>query len=250
MPHQMWIKATLKTKGYKLKDMAQALDITAPRVTDILRGSREVQSGELATLASLLGINLKSLLASLQAGNLVEIADADDRLPVAGHIMGDGSLIPLTTKDPLKYVALPPDAETSEGLFCFVMGDNSMAQEIKAGDIIIAADPRQHFYPMVPGALFLVHCGTQSSNNTPKLAVRQFVKSDSGESWLVPLPDQPDPKLASWRFDMLPPSLSGTSENAASLLGTEIQTGETVGTEHIAAAVLWVHRRYMPQEGS
>jgi len=256
MRQQMWIKATLKAKGCKLKDMAEALNITAPRVTDILRGTREVQSDELADLAALLGLNLRSLLASLEAGQLTKLADKGGYIDVAGHLMGDGSLIPLAGGNHPSQVALPPDAETSEGLFCYIMGDNSMAQEIKAGDIIIAADPRKHFYPMVPGVLLLVRCGGD------KIALRQFVKSDSGESWLVPLPDQPDPKLASWRFGILPSSLSDITENVDEPATTaspdvdttssdkdrEIPTGETLHTGHIAAAVLWVHRRYRPQE--
>lgn len=253
MPHQMWIKAALKAKGFKLKDMAEALGITAPRVTDVLRGSREVQSDELAALAELLGMNLKSLLASLKAGEHKELPYADSRLAVLGHLMGDGTLTPLSPQDTLSYVALPPDAQTSDGLSCYVMGDNSMAQEIKAGDIIIAADPRKFFYPMVPGALFLVRVGAE------KLALRQFVKSDGGENWLVPLPEHPDPKLSSWRFNMLPPALDDKADTGAtgtlnpgqnvetsSKTDKEIPAGGIVHTGHIAAAVLWVHRRYIP----
>jgi len=271
MPHQMWIKATLKTKGFKLKDMAETLGITAPRVTDILRGVREVQADELAPLAGMLGLNLKSLLASLESGALREVSDPDSQLPIAGRLMGDGHLLPLNQTDDPTHVALPPDAITSDGLFCYIMGDNSMGQEIKAGDIIIAADPRIHFYPMVPGALLLVRCGDNM------LALRQFVKSasqaDTAESrtnptgaaataagdsaaqndnWLVALPSHPDPKLASWRFSMLPPSLSqaGSATDSEDIsptdAGKEIAAGETVHTGHIAAAVLWVHRRYRP----
>ena len=271
MPHQMWIKATLKSKGFKLKDMAETLGITAPRVTDILRGIREVQADELALLAGMLGLNLKSLLASLEGGTLREVADPDSQLAIAGRLLGDGSVLPLSGTDGPTHVALPPDAITSDGLFCYIMGDNSMGQEIKAGDIIIAADPRIHFYPMVPGALLLVRCGAG------KLALRQFVKSEAhtdevhtdtvesgvspvtgnsddapGDSWLVALPSHPDPTLASWRFSMLPPSLSQTGSATDSEdisltdMDREIAAGETVHTGHIAAAVLWVHRRYRP----
>jgi len=275
MPHQLWIKATLKAKGYKLKDMAETLGITSPRVTDILRGTREVQSDELGPLAAMLGLNLKSLLTSLSQGSLKQVADPDNQLPIAGRLMGDGSILPLLATNGPNHVALPPDAATSDGLYCYVMGDNSMAQEIKAGDIVIAADPRIHFYPMVPGVLLLVRCGAG------KLALRQFVKykpadidqaadisdngkqekqrdsaaktgNETGENWLVPLPDHPDPKLASWPFDMLPSSLTEAdsipTEETSTLKDAdrEIAAGETVHTAHIAAAVLWVHRRYRP----
>lgn len=240
----MWIKATLKEKGFKLKDMAEALGIPAPRVTDILRGTREVQSDELENLSSLLDINLRSLLASLDAGELTRVAAADGRLPVSGLLMGDGSLAEIPSEGGPSHIALPPDAVTDEGLSCYIMGDSSMAQEVRAGDIMIAADPRIHFQPIVPGGLFLVRVGAE------KLALRQLVASDSGETWLVPLPEQPDPKLASWRFSMLPASLkegAGATADTAPDTDREIPAGSTVSTDHIAAAVLWVHRRYRPQ---
>ena len=250
MQTQTWIKATLKAKGFKLKDMAEALGITAPRVTDILRGTREVQSHELDQLAGLLDLSLKSLLASLQKGELTELPESGDRLPVLGRLLGDGSLLPIASKGDISTVALPPDLNSVEGLYCYVMGDNSMAQEIKPGDIIIAADPRVHFYPMVPGALFIVR------RASGKTALRQYLKNDSGEGWLVPLPIQPNPEFSSWRFDMLPAALSsspaeGTSGEAGSTGPTnadrETQGNETVRIADIFAAVLWVQRRYMPE---
>lgn len=239
MPHQMWIKETLKAKGFKLKDMAEALGIPAPRVTDILRGKRDVQADELQALAGLLDINLASLLASLKAGGQQTVEEpSKTQLQLAGHLMGDGTILPLDKTDGIRAVAPPADASSSKGLAAYLMGDNSMAQEIKQGDIIICADPREHFYPMVPGAILLIACGKG------KRALRQLVKADSGESWLVPLPEIPNPDFASWRFDMLPTSLSDAGN--APEAGTEIPPGGTVNTQHIAGAVLWVHRRFQP----
>jgi len=243
MPSQTWIKATLKSKGYKLKDMADALGITAPRVTDILRGTREIQADELSPLAELLGLTLASLLASLETQTFTQVVDSANHLPVLGYLMGDGSIEPLRTGETLTSVALPPDASSTDGLYCYIMGDDSMAQEIKPGDIIIAADPRIHFYPMVPAALFLVQCGPG------KLAPRQYIKGDSGDSWLVPLPEQPNPKFSSWQFDILPPALNAR-ENEQTIspeAHTQIPAGGTVHTADIFATVLWVHRRYRPE---
>jgi len=243
MPSQIWIKATLKSKGFKLKDMADALGITAPRVTDILRGTREVQSDELAPLAELLGLSLASLLASLEAKAFTQVPDPGNQLPVLGYLSGDGHTAELTESETVKSVALPPDISSSKGLYCYIMGDNSMGHEIRQGDIIIAADPRIHFYPMVPGALFLIECGQG------KLAPRQYIKGDSGESWLVPLPEHPNPKFTSWQFSMIPPSLNGEDNKHTSQteMRMEIAAGETVYTRDIHSAVLWVHRRYIGQ---
>ncbi|MFC3051629.1 helix-turn-helix domain-containing protein [Kordiimonas pumila] len=236
MHSQNWIKDALKDAGLKMKDLAAALKITSPRVTDILQGKRSVQAHELLPLATLLGMGVKSLLASLDAGKRVLVAGdgPSATLPILGHLTGHGTVVPLADTAPLKAIPLPAGAETADGLYCYIMGDSSMAGEIKAGDIVIAADPRKHFYPMVPGAIFLV------SGPDGSLAPRQFMKADSGESWLVALPEHPDPSLASWRFDMLPESL--TAERSAE---TGAKTGRTVYTADIFAAVLWVHRSYI-----
>jgi len=247
MPHQTWIKETLKAKGFKLKDMATALGITAPRVTDILRGQREVQADELQPLADLLGMGLTALLKSLEAGEAQDAPEpVGNGLQVEGYLMGDGTLAPLDAAEAYRMVAVPPDASTRKGLRAFIMGDSSMGQEIRRGDIIITADPREHFYPMVPGALLLVDCGAKDVSE--RQALRQFVKGDSGENWLVPLPETPNPDYPSWRFDMLPASLSeSTSGPASGLSGNadgSLPAGASLRTDHVRGAVMWVHRRY------
>jgi len=244
MVGQTWIKSALKEKGYKLKDVAEALAITSPRVTDIVNGTREVQSDELRPLAEMLGLSVNSLLLSLENRERSE-APSDNTsgtLPILGHLLGDGTLIPLAENTPVQKVAIPADAESSEGLYCYIMGDNSMASEIKAGDIIIAADPRVHFYPMVPGGIFLV----TGPNNS--LAARQFLITETGENWLVPLPPQPNPAYESWRFDILPPELKNPTPKAAESVNKDKKNADhrTVYTGDIFAAVLWVHRRYKP----
>lgn len=70
MPAQDWIRAALKERGFKLKDAAAALNITPPRMTDILKGMREVQSDEILPLSKLLGLSSRSLLSSLEASAL------------------------------------------------------------------------------------------------------------------------------------------------------------------------------------
>lgn len=248
MSEQDWIKSALKSKGCKLKDVAEALGITSPRVTDIIKGTREVQSDELLPLAEMLGLSVKSLLVSLREGRRI-IAPSDNvgsSLPILGKLFGDGLLVPLSPESPIQKIAIPPDAQNIEGLYCYIMGDNSMAGEIRAGDILIAADPRIHFYPMVPGGIFLI----TGPNDT--LAARQFLKTDTGESWLVPVPPQPNPAFESWRFDMLPVELKNpepapnSASDATPEKDTQIAGHRTVHTEDIFAAVLWVHRRYMP----
>ncbi len=242
MQSQLWIKAALREEGYKLKDAAALLGVPSPRLTDILQGKRQVQSDELLPLASMLSMGVKSLLKSLSEGKQV-IVPGDGpggSLPVLGQLTGTGKVLPAPSHAP-ESVPLPADAQSADGLSCYIMGDSSMDGEIKVGDIIIAADPRVHFYPMVPGSIFLI------SGEDGVLFPRQYMTSEDGKGWLVALPPKPDPSLLNWRFDMLPEELSPGALMSGST-DTGMPDARVVRTADIAAAVLWVQRHYKPVE--
>lgn len=248
MPAQTWIRATLKERGFKLKDAAAALNITPPRVTDILKGMREVQADEILPLATLLGMTSKSLLASLAAGEKTNAGRELDgpSLEILGSLTGTGDLIPLASDAAITSVPVPPDAESNEGLYCYLMGDDSLEQEIRQGSLIIAGDPRVHFFPMVPGSIFIVDMGPNKGD--AKLTARQYFKSSNGEDWLVPLPTNHNPHYESWRFSMLPAELEQANVAAMPGSGTETPAHKVVRTSDIVAVVMWVHRRYTPEK--
>ncbi len=272
MPTQEWIRDLLKNQGRKLKDVAETLDISAPRVTDILKGAREVQSDEILKLANLLDLSANSLLESLSAGQLIDsnVSPTPDHITIEGTLMGDGRVLPLDEAHGIRSVAVPPDAETSEGLYCYIMGDDVLESEIKQGSIIIAADPRKHFFPMTPGAIFLIK--QIDAQGTEYLLPRQYHKTETGEDWLIPLPKSPNPAFTSLRLDLgkqagkrqigdimnadafsgAPNAPTNTGKETPSFLQTGPHSGSHLGphsdhvyTDHIFAAVLWVHRRYM-----
>ncbi|GHF18075.1 hypothetical protein GCM10017044_10730 [Kordiimonas sediminis] len=227
MRKQEWIKKLLKSKGRKLKDVAEVLGVPAPRITDILKGTREVQSDEIIPLSNLLGISAMSLLKSLEKGILVELdEEQQSRLAVAGQLMGDGSILPIPKDFPFKSIPIPPDAESRDGLHCFIMGDDCLDQEIKKGSIIIAADPKKHFFPMTPGAIFLMNLGDD------RLAPRLYHQTATGEDWLIPLPSKPNPAYQAWPFSLFP--TRGKRNGGQKILHTD----------DISLGVLWVHRRY------
>lgn len=244
MPAQTWIRTSLKERGLKLKDAAAALNITPPRVTDILKGMREVQADEILPLATLLGMSSKSLLSSLAAGEKTNagLEIEGPVLPVLGSLTGTGDLLELPEDAPISAVAVPPDAESADGLFCYLMGDDSLEQEIRQGSLIIAGDPRIHFFPMVPGSIFIVAMGDG------KLTARQYFRSAAGEDWLVPLPTNHNPHYESWRFSMLPIELEQANVAAMPGSGMETPAHKVVRTADIAAVVMWVHRRYIPEK--
>lgn len=231
MPAQTWIKAALKDRGLKSKDVASALSIPPPRVTDIFQGRREVQSDEILPLAQLLGLSTKSLLASLDAADLIDLG-ADEpaiQLPILGTITGTGRIGDLPEEYPVRSVPIPPDASTDEGLQCFVMGDDSLDQEIKPGALMIAGDLRLHSYPIVPNSFYLIRLSDGG------LTVRQLMQSDSGAMWMVPRPNKPNPAYESYAYSMLSADLEQKKS-----------TGSTVRPDNIVAGIMWVHQRFTP----
>jgi transcriptional regulator with XRE-family HTH domain len=232
MPTQEWIRATLKDKGFKLKDVALALGIPAPRITDILKGAREVQSDEVVPLADMLGISPRSLLKSLAAGEKVILpADNGARLPVTACLLADGPPAPLLADLGFDSVPVPPDAATTDGLSCYVMGDQSMMPEAPANSLVIAADPKRHYAPIIPGALLLIR-----PPDTKGPVLRLYVKRPDGSDWLVATNDRT--QATSWRFSLLSDLLPGTT-----------QSGEApvLRLEDVEAVVLWVHQRRSPR---
>lgn len=231
MSAQAWIKTALKNKGLKLKDVAETLSITPPRVTDIIQDRREVQADEIVPLAGILGLSVKSLLASLEAGKPIDLGpDETGNIEIKGLITGTGIVNKLPEDYPIKHVPVPPDASDGDGLFCYIMGDDSLDQEIKHGSLVIAADPRNHFFPMVPGALFLI------KTKTGGLTIRQLYKGDAGDMWMVPRPTTPNPAYESFPFSML--------SNDMDQAGTK----DAIRPDDIIAGVMWVHRRYAPEQ--
>ena len=225
MPKQEWIRAALKEKGFKLKDVAEALKLPPPRITDILTGKREVQSDEIEPLSDMLGMSPRSLLRSLQDGEYVVVPgdDTAPRLPVLGMLMADGSVAALPADVPFSSVAPPPDASTPDGLSVFLAGDQSSAPIIPKGSLIIVADPRLQFVPIAPGGIYLVsHAG--------KLLLRRYDRASNGHDSFVPVGGLPGTG-SSFAFSLLPEGLGPKP------------APDTLGMDNIIGGVMWVQTR-------
>lgn len=229
MADQDWIKSALKARGHKLKDVADILKITPPRVSDILKGAREVQADEIIPLATLLGMTPTALLKSLEVGRPIYIGENSGPalLPVEGQLTGGGALLPLDPSIPFSTVSAPPDAQKSEGLRCFIMGDDSLARDIHPGSIVIAADPKLHFAPIVPDTLLLLNPGDG------RLLPRLFHQAPDGKNWLIACPKTPNPAYETFSFE---PMAQAPSKS--------YKPGAPLNLSHIVAVIQWIHRRY------
>ncbi len=219
-----------------MKDVAAALSIPPPRVTDIIKGMREVQVDEVEALAILLGLSLQSLLNSLKAGKLRDAGNDNTAplLPVLGRLTGSGMVEPATPRD-TKGVPLPPDADTADGLFCYIMGDDSMSRDIREGSLVIAGDPKIHGTLLVPGAIFIIDLGNG------RLVARSYVIA-GGEHWLMPMAETPNPQHAQFRFSMLPKDMD--NHRMAANDDADASLHRTIRPDDVKATVMWVHRRH------
>lgn len=238
MLEQNWIKSTLKQRGLKLKDAAKRLNVSPPRMTDIIRGMREVQADEVLPLADMLGVNARILLVSLAQGELVDDHNSAnaETIAISGYLTGKGKVRELEPNASFRHVPLPPDATTVEGLACYIMGDRSMDTDIAPGSLLITADPRSHFYPITPGALLLIKQGK-------RLYLRRFHQTDDGRNWLITTGRLPDPRHPSFRLITDPMADLPRPEKK----GKETETPQTASIDDIVGGVLWVHQRHMPQ---
>lgn len=224
-----------------MKDVAAALSIPPPRVTDIIKGDREVQVDEVEQLAHLLGLSLQSLLNSLKAGKLRDAGNDNTAplLPVLGQLTGNGTVKPVTGNKAVHGVPLPPNAETPDGLYCYIMGDDSMSREIRRGSLVLAGDPQTHGLMFAPGAIFLLDLGDG------RIVARQYIKTDSGEDWLMPVGETPDPQIESYRFSMLPAEMD--QQHAAA--NDDMNTAHTtMRPADVKAIVTWVQRAFSTPE--
>ncbi|RMB12474.1 helix-turn-helix domain-containing protein [Eilatimonas milleporae] len=261
MHTQYWLKTVLKGRGYRLKDVAELLGITPSRVTDILKGTRDIQLDEILPLAEMLDMTAHSLLLSLRSGRLekVSVKDApDSQLPLLGQLTGHGRLLPLPADLPFTTVPVPPDIRLHQGLYGYMMGDDSLHREIPRGSVIIAADPYLHAFPVVSGTIVIIR-------HKDSLFIRQFWQREGGAEWLLALPRYPDPALPPLRFsEQGGPAADGETDAKTPLdrdesgkKGGQHKTGghganedhavqpEDIIIGPVIAGVVWIFRRHM-----
>ncbi len=169
MPENAWIKSRLRGVGKKQVDLARALGLPSPRITEIIKGERRVQIAEIEPMANLLQMDLPELAKLLGVGPDVSRPpavtpqtippDADLRrnppeprvvsprdLPIYGAAEGgDGSMI--LDNEPIEYADRPPNLFGVRGAYGVYVVNESMAPAYEQGDKIHIHPGR----PLKPG---------------------------------------------------------------------------------------------------
>jgi SOS-response transcriptional repressor LexA len=202
-----WIAARLRELGRSQKDLAQALGVEPPRVTEILRGDRRVQPSEwqplavflelpMAQIAANLGIELSGFAGGKPAarrGPATEKSPAAPHapleappgfaalpardLPIYGAAEGGGGVMILDS-DPIEYGERPANLLGVRGAYGVYIVNDSMAPAYEQGDKVHVHPGR----PLKPGrdALFIA----ETADGTRHATVKRLVKAGD-KAWKV-----------------------------------------------------------------
>jgi phage repressor protein C with HTH and peptisase S24 domain len=209
-----WIAARLRELNRSQKDLARALGVEPPRITEILRGDRRVQPAEWQPLANFLELpvpqvaaylgidlsgmesapdsvtpaprlphsgksteNLQSIRnAALEAPSTFATVRSRD-LPIYGAAEGGGGVMILDS-DPIEYGERPANLLGVRGAYGVYIVNDSMAPAYEQGDKVHVHPGR----PLKPGrdALFIA----ETADGTRHATVKRLVKA-TDKAWKV-----------------------------------------------------------------
>jgi SOS-response transcriptional repressor LexA len=205
-----WIAARLRELGRSQKDLAQALGVEPPRITEILRGDRRVQPSEwqplavflelpMAQIAANLGIELSGFAGGKPAARSTQREQSTDKLqskrnaalevppgfatlpardlPIYGAAEGGGGVMILDS-DPIEYGERPANLLGVRGAYGVYIVNDSMAPAYEQGDKVHVHPGR----PLKPGrdALFIA----ETADGTRHATVKRLVKAGD-KAWKV-----------------------------------------------------------------
>lgn len=168
-----WLANRLIEIGKKKSELARHLDIPAPRVSEILKGKREIQSDELAPLASFLnwtieqvirsesgfstmpdgrGTDISSPMADITAPNF-GAKDVPVRGVAAAGSRGGFQMSP----DTIDYVRRPPALINSKNIYAIFVLNDSMHPAYESGALVYVSPDK----PARAGDYVIVQVRTQ-----------------------------------------------------------------------------------------
>ncbi|MGE0151761.1 MAG: S24 family peptidase [Reyranellaceae bacterium] len=204
-----WIALRLRALGRSQKDLALALGVEPPRITEIVRGDRRVQPAEWQPLADFLELPVTEIAANLgiALSTGTDSAGADEGetparrsalagqtapglgtqpgfaaaaardLPIYGAAEG-GNGVMILDNDPIEYGERPANLIGVRGAYGVYIVNESMAPAYEQGDRVHVHPGR----PLKPGrdALFIA----ETADGTRHATVKRLVKV-TDKAWKV-----------------------------------------------------------------
>ena len=187
-----WLEDALTDRGFTRRELAQHLGLQPPRITEMIKGERQIKPDEIAGIADFLGIPRTLVL------DLATNRDQTFRLqPIAGKrpILKKGRVaagvwleqweLPVDEQEPI-YAPAPSDKYP--GLYALVVEGPSMNQRFPEGTTLIVAPFREYSGPLQTG-LYVI-CQRQRGVEF-ETTVKELVIEDE-RYWLWPRSTHPD----------------------------------------------------------
>lgn len=206
-----WIETRLQQIGKRKADLARAIDVAAPRITEIIAGTRRLQVDEIPKAAKFLEMPVRTVLqlvvASLGATELVE-ADVDLHvIYVKGAVQAgawkDAAEWPDQTEE---SIAVPAPMRQYPNLYALKVAGLSMNREFRPGTILLVT-PVHDYCGAIETGLFVI-C-QRAEHAQFETTVKQLEIKDD-RYWLYPRSTEPEhqaplevPPPESWSGDTI-----------------------------------------------
>ena len=205
---RQWIADRLKELGLRKKDLASAWKVDGARVTEVLKGTREVQQWEIDPAAELLqmprGEVMERLGYNTKPGQYIDIADF--RLVEVQGTVQAGAWQDATHRPDLPPV-LVPRIIGAKTLFALQVRGESMNKIVREGDILVCQPLYEYVGEFENEMLVIVE---RRFHDQIEATVKELEIRD-GEFWLWPRSDNPEFQAP---IKVPPPELWGDDESA------------------------------------
>ncbi|WP_449221173.1 LexA family protein [Tistrella mobilis] len=191
-----WLARLLDAAGITKKQLADALGLPPPRVSDMLAGRRRIQAKEIPIMAKLLGLEPAELLRMDTTSDTsqvltVEPPTAFARIPVVGSVeAGYWSTVMSLPEHEWSWIAVPmlDDRISPTQLFALTVRGQSMDLIYPEGTLLVCMPIHHVPRPLEDRDHVIVR---HQRNGEWETTVKEYRVDEDGSKWLVPHSSKP-----------------------------------------------------------
>ena len=188
-----WIEDCLKHLGKTKSEFGRALGLPPPRITEIIQGTRQIQSGEILPAARFLHLPVAVVLerAQTEPDNKprLEHVPGLDPIYIKGEVRaGHWTSAQETPRDEQEHIYAPAPTHIYPGLYGLKVVGPSMDKLFPDGTILMVA-PIYEYFGAIKTGLFVIVQRTRGGQF--ETTVKQLEIAD-GQYWLWPRSKHPE----------------------------------------------------------
>jgi SOS-response transcriptional repressor LexA len=180
---RLWIEKRLQSLGKKKSGLADAMGLPPARVTEILKGDRDIAVSELGVLASYLQMHVKDLISALTR-NDQRLSFDQPLLEVRGRVQaGDWrEAVEWPPNERYQVEMATPERFKDRQVFGLVVGGDSMDEVYPPGAVLMCVPLEAYGMPLKTGNRVIVQ--RQRKNGDYEATVKEYVE-DGDMRWLI-----------------------------------------------------------------